>query len=64
MVTSIVSTHLFSHAENAPANVQRLCVDSELNETTGHILYKYKVTEGINMMSSVKELLVESGVIV
>ena len=63
LVTSIVSTHLFSHAEEAPANVQRLCVDSSLNEETGQIDYKYQVVEGINKMSSVEELLIESKVL-
>jgi len=63
LTTSIVSTHLFSHAEDAPANVQRLCVDSSLDETTGKIDYKYKVINGINKMSSVEELLIESKVI-
>jgi len=63
LVTSIVSTHLFSHAEEAPANVQRLCVDSSLNEETGQIDYKYKVVEGINKMSSVEELLIESKIL-
>lgn len=63
LVTSIVSTHLFSHAEEAPSNVQRLCVDSSLNEETGQIDYKYKVVEGINKMSSVEELLIESKVL-
>lgn len=63
LVTSIVSTHLFSHAEEAPSNVQRLCVDSAV-DITGQIDYKYKVIQGINTMSSVRELLVESGVVV
>jgi len=63
LVTSIVSTHLFSHAEDAPENVQRLCVDSSMNEETGQIDYKYKVVEGINKMSSVEELLIESKVL-
>jgi hypothetical protein len=63
LVTSIVSTHLFSHAEDAPSNVQRLCVDSSMNEETGQIDYKYKVVEGINKMSSVEELLIESKVL-
>jgi len=63
LVTSIVSTHLFSHAEDAPSNVQRLCVDSEMNYETGQINYKYKVIEGINKMSSVEELLIESKVL-
>lgn len=63
LVTSIVSTHLFSHAEEAPSNVQRLCVDSSMNEETGQIDYKYKVVEGINKMSSVEELLIESKVL-
>lgn len=62
LVTSIVSTHLFSHAEDAPSNVQRLCVDSSMGET-GQIDYKYKVVEGINKMSSVEELLIESKVL-
>lgn len=60
-VTSIVSTHLFSHAEDAPENVQRLCVGSEM-DNNGKIVYKYEVVHGINMMSSVEELLLESEV--
>lgn len=64
LVTSIVSTHLFSHAEEAPVNVQRLCVDSSMNEETGQIDYKYQVVEGINKMSSVEELLIESKVLI
>jgi DNA mismatch repair ATPase MutS len=63
LVSSIVSTHLFSHAKNAPDNVKKLCVDSEINRTTGQINYKYEVIQGINTMSSVNELLVESGVL-
>lgn len=63
LTTSIVSTHLFSHAEDAPANVQKLCVDSVVDDLTGHITYKYEVTHGINTMSSVRELLLESKVI-
>jgi hypothetical protein len=61
--TSIVSTHLFSHAMTAPENVQRLCVESSLNEDTGKINYHYTVGAGINTMSSVEELLLESDVI-
>ena len=60
--TSIVSTHLFSHAATAPANVQRLCVDSEADEL-GRISYKYTIMHGINTMSSVEELLIESRVL-
>ena len=61
--TSIVSTHLFVHAATAPTNVQRLCVESEFVEETGKINYKYLVAKGINTMSSVEELLLESKVI-
>ena len=61
-IASIVSTHLFSHAEGAPTNVQRLCVDSEVLDT-GKINYTYKVKHGINTMSSVNELLVESNIL-
>jgi hypothetical protein len=62
-VTSIVSTHLFAHAEEAPQNVQRLCVDSAVDSDTGKIQYKYTVIQGINTMSSVEELLIESEII-
>ncbi len=62
--SSLISTHLFAHAETAPNNVQRLCVASEEDlEQTGKILYKYEVTDGINTMSSVRELLVESDIL-
>ena len=59
--TSIVSTHLFSHASAAPPSVQRLSVQSFL-KADKRILYTYKVVSGMNTMSSVKELLDESGV--
>ena len=61
-LTSIVSTHLFSHAATAPGNVRKLCVDSEMM-ADAKILYKYKVVPGINTMSSVQELLLESKVL-
>lgn len=62
-VTTIVSTHLFSHAQDAPPTVQRLCVNSTKNSETGKIKYNYTVSPGINTMSSVEELLVESAVL-
>ena len=61
-VASIISTHLFSHAEEAPPNVKRLCVESEVLDT-GKINYTYRVANGINTMSSVNELLVEAEII-
>lgn len=61
--SSLVSTHLFKHAETAPDGVQRLCVASEMQEGSEKVIYQYEVTEGINTMSSVNELLTESGVI-
>jgi hypothetical protein len=63
MTTSIVSTHLFSHAITAPDNVQRLCVESSANDETGKINYHYTVGRGINTMSSVEELLLEADVL-
>ena len=60
---SIVSTHLFTHAMTAPENVQRLCVESDFSDFTGRIEYTYTVGHGINMMSSVEELLVESNIL-
>lgn len=62
--SSLISTHLFAHAETAPSNVQRLCVasDEDLADTS-KILYKYEVSQGINTMSSVRELLVEADIL-
>jgi len=62
-ITSIVSTHLFSHAETAPLHVQRLCLHSEMDDLTSKINYRYQVIPGINTMSSVQELLIESEII-
>lgn len=62
-ITSIVSTHLFSLAQIAPSNIQRLCVDSELNYLSRKLNYKYTLSRGMNTMSSVNELLIESGVL-
>jgi len=63
-ITSIVSTHLFSHAETAPAHVQRLCLLSTMDTMVDNkIQYTYKVVPGINTMSSVEELLIESGIL-
>jgi DNA mismatch repair ATPase MutS len=63
-ITSIVSTHLFSHAETAPAHVQRLCLLSTVDTMVDNkIQYTYKVVPGINTMSSVEELLIESGIL-
>jgi DNA mismatch repair ATPase MutS len=61
--SSIISTHLFTHATSAPENVQKLCVESEFSEITGKIEYKYLDGRAINTMSSVEELLVESKII-
>jgi DNA mismatch repair ATPase MutS len=63
LITSIVSTHLFSHAETAPEHVQKLCLQSEFSNETKKINYTYTVSPGINTMSSVKELLLESKVL-
>jgi hypothetical protein len=62
-VATIISTHLFTHAMTAPENVQRLCVESEFSNLTDKIHYTYTVGRGINTMSSVEELLVESKII-
>ena len=62
-ISSLISTHLFSHAETAPSYVKRLCLESNLDEFNDTIQYTYKVSEGINTMSSVKELLLESKVL-
>jgi hypothetical protein len=63
-VSSLVSTHLFAHAETAPQDVQRLCLESfEEPSRPNGVVYTYKVQEGINTMSSVFEILEEAKVL-
>jgi hypothetical protein len=53
-VLSVVSTHIFSLVENAPANIQRLCVPAE--KTPTGIVYSFELAPGICKVSSVEEI--------
>jgi DNA mismatch repair ATPase MutS len=57
---SVISTHLFSLAEEDQSSVQRLCCPATENEF-GEIKYKYGLTTGICRISSVREILQEQG---
>jgi hypothetical protein len=57
---SIISTHLFDFVEKAPKAVQRLCCPAT-EQKDGSIRYSYQLSPGISKVSSVKELLVENG---
>jgi len=51
---SVVSTHIFSLVENAPASIQRLCVPAE--KTPTGIVYSFELAPGICKVSSVEEI--------
>ena len=53
-VVSIISTHVFSLVEEAPADVQRLCCNAR--EVDGVVKFAYAVQEGICRVSSVKNI--------
>jgi hypothetical protein len=53
-VVSVVSTHIFSLVENAPAGIQRLCVPAE--KTPTGIVYSFQLAPGICKVSSVEEI--------
>jgi len=57
---SIISTHLFDFVEKAPKTIQRLCCPATEQED-GSIRYSYQLSPGISRVSSVKELLIENG---
>ena len=59
---SIISTHLFDFVEKAPKTVQRLCCPATEQED-GSIRYSYQLSPGISKVSSVRELLVENGML-
>lgn len=65
-VFSIVSTHyseLSSRYCKSPG-VQMLCMDSSIDPNDAdRLIYTYKVKQGINLLSSVREILIEKGLI-
>lgn len=61
-VASLISTHVFELAENAPAYVNRLCVPAT-KEDDGRITFSYELAPGICKVSSVDEILKEKGLL-
>ena len=57
---SIISTHLFDFVEKAPKTIQRLCCPA-IEREDGSIRYSYQLSPGISKISSVRELLMENG---
>jgi hypothetical protein len=58
---SIISTHIFGLCENPPDGLATLCCPAE--ESDGNIQYSYTLREGICRVSSVREVLRESGLV-
>lgn len=58
---SVISTHVFSLVEEAPAEVQKLCCPAT-EAGDGCIKYKYGLARGICRVSSVREILMEAKV--
>ena len=58
-IQSIISTHIFSLCEDPPENIQTLCCPAV--ETNEKIQYSYSLETGVCCVSSVKEVLRESG---
>lgn len=61
-VYSIISTHVFEIARNAPLDVIRLCVPATKNEQ-GDIQFTYTLQKGICEISSVDSILKEKGLL-
>lgn len=59
---SIISTHVFDIAHNAPETVQRLCVPAHKKED-GTLHFTYTLKEGICTVSSVDCILKEKGLL-
>jgi hypothetical protein len=61
-VYSIISTHVFEIARNAPKEILRLCVPAHKKET-GEIEFTYRLQRGICEISSVDSILKEKGLL-
>jgi hypothetical protein len=61
-VVSIISTHVFDIAKNAPQNVNRLCVPAEQKEN-GELHFTYTLQSGVCEVSSVDIILREKGLL-
>ena len=59
---SIISTHVFSLAKEAPQSVMRLCVPAEIN-SDGDLVFTYTLQDGICEVSSVDCILKEKGLL-
>lgn len=59
--TSIISTHSFELLDNIPSHVKLLCCPA--TEDGSEIKYTYKLQEGVCRVSSVREVLRESGLL-
>jgi hypothetical protein len=57
---SIISTHIFSLCESVPDKIQTLCCPANMGPF-GKLVYSYELKPGICRMSSVQEVLEESG---
>jgi hypothetical protein len=53
-IISIVSTHVFSLVENAPAHVKKICCEAYLENNK--LIYDYAITTGICTVSSVHSI--------
>lgn len=61
-VKSIISTHIFTLCEDPPANIKTLCCPATINSEEV-ISYTYTLREGVCSVSSVSEVLRESGLL-
>jgi DNA mismatch repair ATPase MutS len=59
---SIISTHVFTLAKEAPESVMRLCVPAEVKEK-GELVFSYTLQKGICEVSSVDCILKEKGLL-
>ncbi len=59
---SIISTHLFSLLDYAPRHIEPLCIEAS-EDDDGEITYQYTLQRGVCLVSSVKDVLKEAGLL-
>lgn len=62
-IASFLSTHVFELVDNAPPEIQKLCVSASYNSDKKKLEFSYKLSKGISKVSSVYSILKREGLL-
>lgn len=62
-IASFLSTHVFELVDNAPPEIQKLCVSAKYNAEKKKLEFSFKLSQGICKLSSVYSILKREGLV-